>query len=332
MQRREFIWLIGGAAAAWPLAARAQQAKPIVAVLSPLSAQAAAANIEAFRQGLHDLGLDEGRDFTFALRFLDGNMALAPAVAAEIVTLKADVIVAGATIPVVEAHKATRTIPIVMTGVGSDPVELGLAQGIARPGGNVTGLLFNALTASGSFGMVGKQLALLAEMSPGLARVGALFNPDDPQDRPQLEVLQESAAGLHLDYHVYEVREAGDLDAAFAGLARDKVQAIFIPGSPTFNLNRKRVAEKIAQAGLPAIGTIREQAVDGFLMTYGTSLPDLYRRTASYVAKILKGMNPADLPIEQPTKLELVINLKTAKALGLTVPPTLLARADEVIE
>ncbi len=332
VQRRELIKFIGSAAAAWPLMARAQQAKPIVAVLSPLSAQAAAANIGALREGLRDLGFDEGRDFTLALRFLDGNFALAPVMAAEVVALKADIIVAGSTIPVVETHNATRTIPIVMAGLGGDPVELGLAQSIARPGGNVTGLLSNALTVSGNFGMVGKQLALLAEMSPGLGRIGAMFNPDDAQDKPQLEVFPESAGNLHLDYRVYEVREAGDIDAAFARLVPDKVQAIFIPGSPTFNNYRKRIAEKIAQAGLPTMGTIREQAVDGCLMTYGASIMGNYRRTATYVADILKGMKPADLPIEQPTKFELVINLKTAKSLGLTVPATLLARADEAIE
>ncbi len=331
MRRREFLRVAAGAAASWSRRARAQT-KPIVAVISPLSAQAAAPNIEALRQGLHNLGLDEDRDFTFALRFLDGNFALAPTAAAEAVAMKVDVIVAGAAIPVIEARKATRTIPIVMTAIGDDPVGLGLAQSMARPGGNVTGLLFNALTASGSFGMVGKQLALLVEMSPGLGRIGAMFNPDDAQDKPQLEVFPASAGDLHLDYRIYEVRGAGDIDAAFARLVSDKVQAIYIPGSPTFNYYRQHIAEKIAQAGLPAMGTIREQAVAGFVMTYGTSIPDLYRRVAAYVAKILKGLNPADLPIEQPTKFELVINLKTAKALGLTVPPTLLARADEVIE
>jgi putative ABC transport system substrate-binding protein len=331
MRRRDFLRLAGGAAASCPWIARAQT-KPILAVISPLSARAAAPNIEALRRGLHDLGLDEERDFTFALRFLDGNIALAPVVAAEVVALKVDVIVAGAAIPVIEAHKATRTIPIVVTGLGGDPVGLGLAQSMSRPGGNVTGLLFNAATASGSFGMVGKQLALLVEMSPGLRRIGAMFNPDDAQDKPQIDIFQESADNLHLDYRVYKVREAGDIDAVFARLAPDKIQAIFIPGSPTFNNNRKRIAEKIAQAGLPTMGTIREMAVDGCLMTYGTSIPDLYRRAATYVVKILKGTKPADLPIEQPTKFELVINLKTASALGLTVPPTLLARADEVIE
>jgi putative ABC transport system substrate-binding protein len=331
MRRREFLRLAGGAAASWPWIARAQT-KPIVAVISPLSARAAAPNIEALRQGLHDLGFDEERDFTFAQRFLDGNIALAPIVAAEVVAMRVDVIVAGATIPVIETHKATRTIPIVVTGLGGDPVGLGLAQSMSRPGGNVTGLLFDALTVSGNFGMVGKQLALLVEMSPGLRRIGAMFDPDDAQDKPQLAIFQESADNLHLNYRVYEVREAGDIDAAFARLAPDKIQAIFIPGSPTFNNNRKRIAEKIAQAGLPTMGTIREQAVDGCLMTYGASITGNYRHAATYVAKILKGIKPADLPMEQPTKFELVINLKTAKALGLTVPPTLLARADEVIE
>lgn len=290
MRRREFFRLAGGAAALLPRIARAET-KPIVAVISPLSARAAAPNIEALRQGLHDLGFDEGRDFTFVLRFLDGNMALAPDVAVEIVALQVDVIVTGAAIPVIETHKATRMIPIVMTGLRGDPVGLGLAQNMARPGGNVTGLLFNALTVSGTFGMLGKQLALLAEMSPGLQRIGTMFNPDDAQDKPQIEVFQESAGNLHLDYRVYEVRESGDIDAAFARLVEDKVQAIFIPGSPTFNNHRKRIAEMIAQAGLPTMGTIREMALDGCLMTYGTSIPDLYRRTATYVAKILQERN-----------------------------------------
>jgi putative ABC transport system substrate-binding protein len=331
MRRREFLSLASGAAASWPRIARAQT-KPVVAVISPLSARAADPNIEALRRGLHDLGLDEGRDFTFALRFLDGNMALAPAVAAEVVALKVDVIIAGAAIPVIETHKATRTIPIVVTGLGGDPIGLGLARSMARPGGNVTGLLFNALTISGSFGMVGKQLALLVEMVPDLRRIAAMFNPDDAQDKPQIYIFQESAANLHLDYRVYEVRETGEIDAVFARLVPDRVQAVYIPGSPTFNNYRRGIGEKIVQAGIPTMGTIREMAVNGCLMTYGTSIPDLYRRAATYVAKILKGTKPADLPIEQPIKFELVINLKTAKALGLTVPPTLLARADEVIE
>jgi putative tryptophan/tyrosine transport system substrate-binding protein len=332
MQRREFITFVGGAAAAWPLAASAQQTKPIVAVLSPLSAHAAAPNVEALRQGLHDLGYDEGRNFTFVLRFFDGNFASAPAMAAEVVALKADVIVAGAAIPVIEAHKATRIIPIVMAAMSGDLVRLGLAQSLARPGGNVTGLLFNALTASGSLGLVGKRLGLLGELLPGLAKVGVLLNPDDEQDISTRAVLREAAGGLHLDYRVYEVRAERDLDTAFTALVRDSVQAIYVQGSPLFNLYRQQVAVKIAEVKRPTIGTIREQAVDGCIMSYGPSLPDTYRQAATYVAKILKGAKPADLPIEQPTKFELVINLKTAKAFGIEVPQKLLLIADEVIE
>jgi putative tryptophan/tyrosine transport system substrate-binding protein len=331
MQRREFIGLIGGAAA-WPSMARAQQTKPVVALLSPLSAQAAAPNVEALRQGLLDLGYEEGRNFTFALRFFDGNFALAAAMAAEIVAMKVDVIVAGATQSAIEAHRATQVIPIVMTALSGDLVKLGLAQSLARPGGNVTGLLFSALTASGGLGLVGKRLGLLGELLPGLAKVGVLLNPDDEQDKPTLAALPEAAGGLHLDYRVYEVRAERDLDTAFAALVRDGVQAIFIQGSPLFNLYRKQVAVKIAQVERPTIGTIREQAVDGCIMSYGSSIPDTYRRAATYVAKILKGAKPAELPIEQPTKFDFIINLKAARALGITVPPNLLARADEVIE
>ena len=331
MKRREFIGLIGGAAA-WPSMARAQQTKPIVALLSPLSAQAAAPNVEALRQGLLDLGYEEGRNFTFALRFFDGNFALAATMAAEIVAMKVDVIVAGATQSAIEAHKATQVIPIVMTATSGDLQRLGLAQSLARPGGNVTGLLFTALTASGGLGLVGKRLGLLGELLPGLAKVGVLLNPDDEQDKPTLAALPEAAGGLHLDYRVYEVRAERDLDTAFAALVRDGVQAIFIQGSPLFNFYRKQVAVKIAQVERPTIGTIREQAVDGCIMSYGPSIPDTYRRAATYVAKILKGAKPGELPIEQPSKFDFIINLKAARALGITVPPNLLARADEVIE
>jgi putative ABC transport system substrate-binding protein len=332
MRRREFITLVGGGAIAWPLTLRAQQpARPLVAVLSPLSARAAAPNVEALRQGLHDLGYAEGRNLAFALRFANGDSGAATAMATEVVALKSDVIVAGAA-TVIEAHKATHDIPIVMVAMSGDPLKLGLVQSLARPGGNVTGLLFYALTASGSVGLTGKRLALLAELSPRPKRVGVMVNPNDAQDALSFEAMPEAARDLHLDYRLYEVREAGELDAAFAALARDGVDAILMSGSPLFNLHRARVAEKIAASGRPSIGTIREQAVEGSLMAYGPSIPQTYRRASRYVAKILEGTRAAELPIEQPTEFDLIINLKTAKALGLTVPSKLLARADEVIE
>jgi len=332
MKRREFIAGVG-AATTWPVVARGQQqSKPLIAVLSPISAAAAARNVEALRQGLHDLGYDEGRDFVFALRFMDGDLTKAAAISAELVALKVDVIVAGAATPVIEAHKATRTIPIVMSAMSGDLQQLGLAHSLAQPDGNVTGLLFAALTASGSLGLVGKRLALLRELLPGLAKVGFVFNPDDAQDKPSLEVMPEATRGLHLDGRLYEVRNAGDLEPAFAALAHDGAEAIYVKGSPLFNLYRMQVAKVIALTRRPAIGAIREQALDGCLMSYGPSIADSYRRSAAYVAKILRGATPGDLPIEQPTKFDLTINTRVAKELGLTVPDKLIAIADEVIE
>jgi putative ABC transport system substrate-binding protein len=334
MRRREFITLVGGAAVAWPLAAHAQQRSglPLIAFLSPVSAAAAQLNLDAFRQGMAGLGFEEGRNFTLVARFGDGDPDVIKRAASELNALKPDVIVAGATEPALTVRAATATIPIVMVGFGADPEKLGLAQTLAHPGGNVTGNLFYALTASGNVGTLGKRLALLTEFVSGLSRVGVLFNPDDEQDAVVPTELPSAAAQLNVQLRSYLARNNEEVEKALAAMEGNDDAAFFISGSPLLNINRAVVAERILAMKRPAIGSVREQAVAGLLVTYGASIPDNYRGAADYVAKILRGTRPGDLPIQQAVKFDLIINLKTAKAFGLAVPPTLLARADEVIE
>jgi putative ABC transport system substrate-binding protein len=334
MRRREFITLVGGAAVAWPLAAHAQQRSglPLIAFLSPVSAAAAQLNLDAFRQGMAGLGFEEGRNFTLVARFGDGDPDVIKRAASELNALKPDVIVAGATEPALTVRAATATIPIVMVGFGADPEKLGLAQTLAHPGGNVTGNLFYALTASGNVGTLGKRLALLTEFVSGLSRVGVLFNPDDEQDAFVPTELPSAAAQLNVQLRSYLARNNEEVEKALAAMEGNDDAAFFISGSPLLNINRAVVAERILAMKRPAIGSVREQTVAGLLVTYGASIPDNYRGAADYVAKILRGTRPGDLPIQQAVKFDLIINLKTAKAFGLAVPPTLLARADEVIE
>lgn len=334
MRRREFIALAASMALA-PRHANGQQRSrlPLVAVLSPVSAALAQPNLDAFRQGLIKLDFEEGRDYTLAARFGGGNLDAIKAAAKELVALKPDVIVAGATAPVLAARAATITIPIVMVGMGGDPEKLGLAQNLAHPGGNVTGNLFNALTASGKVGTVGKRLSLLTEFVPGLSRVGVMFNPDDEQDAPLPAELPSAAAQLDVQLRTYLVRNNEEVEKALGAMRGNDDAAFYVSGSPLLNVDRVVVAERILAMKRPAIGGVREQTVAGLLATYGASIPDNYRKAADYVVKIiLRGTRPGDLPIEQPVKFDLIINLKSAKVLGLTIPSTLLARADEVIE
>ena len=331
MRRRNFIAGLGGVTLA-PGLLRAQERRPLIAIISPVSAAAAVPNLSAFRRGMAKLGFEEGRNYALIARFSEGDAALAAAAAKELVALKPDVILAGAAISVLAAHAATGTIPIVMVGMGGDPEKLGLAQSLARPGGNVTGNLFNALTASGTLGIVGKRLSLLAELVPRLTRVGALFNPDDEQDAAGLAVLPQAAADLRLECNTYLARNAGELKTALAAMAASGDEAFFISGSPFPNLHRVEIAEQIDAMKRPAIGGIRELAVAGLLLAYGASIPENYRSAADHVVKILGGARAADLPIEQAVKFDLLVNLKTAARLGIEVPPMFLARADEVIE
>jgi putative ABC transport system substrate-binding protein len=330
MKRRDFIAGLGGIALA-PGLLRGQERRPLIAMISPLSASGAVPNLQAFRQGMAKLGFQEGRNYTLTARFSEGDKAAAEAAAKELVALNPDLIVAGAATSVF-AHAASSTIPIVMVGMGGDPEELGLAQSLAHPGGNVTGNLFNALTASGALGIDGKRLSLLAELVPRLSRLGALFNPDDEQDVAKLAVVPQAAADLRFNCKTYLARNTDELKVVLAAMAASDDQAFYISGSPFLLLHRVGIAERIDAMRRPAIGSIREQAVAGLLLAYSPSIPDSYRRAADQVVKILKGAKPGDLPIEQAVKFDLFVNLKAAARLGIEIPPMFLARVDEVIE
>jgi len=324
MRRRAFIAMLGGAAA-WPYAVRAQQRSnvPLLGVLSPISAAAAARNMAALRAGLHDLGYVEGQNVTIAFRFADGVIERLPALAAELVALKPAVIVAGSPPAAVAVHDLTRAIPIVMNS-SPDPIALGLAASLARPGGNVTGFWW------GDEGLVGKQIQLLREVVPSLSRVGIAVHPDDATT-PTAD-LPGIAGALGLAARVIEVHSAADFETVFATAAREQLQGLHFGTSPLFIGNRATVTALAARVRLPVVYGIREFVTAGGLMSYGTNLPEVYRRKAVLVDKILKGAKPADLPIQRPTAFELVINVKAAQELGLTVSESLLLRADEVIE
>ena len=325
MKRRAFIGLIGGAAATWPLAARGQQ--PAVRVyrvghLSIPSREQALPFIKAFEEGLRSLGYRVGENVVIEYRFAGGEMDRPPASAADVVRLGVDIIVATGTNPnTIAAMKATTTIPIVMTS-GVDPVSAGLA----RPGGNVTGL-----TADTGGEIIGKRFELLKETLPNLSRLGILFYPDVAL-RSRQTSMGEIARALGLTLVPVEARGSDALEQAFAIMVRERAQAFVLQGDAVLFNYRGQIAEMALRNRLPAASYQKEYADAGFLLTYGVSFLDLHRRSAVFVDKIFKGAKPANLPVEQPTKFELVVNLKTAKALGLTIPPTLLARADEVIE
>jgi putative tryptophan/tyrosine transport system substrate-binding protein len=325
MRRRDFIKAIT-VSTVWPLVARAQQSSglPLIGILSPQSAATAARNVEAFRSGLHDLGYVEGRNIVIDLRYAEGNLGRISELAAELAALKPAAIVAGSEPAILAVRKATRTIPIVMSATNEDPVALGLAVSLARPGSNVTGFWIE-----GDAPLIWKRLELLKDVMPHISRVGIIVNPDDTID---ISAARSLPAAPGLTVRIFEVRALNDLEAVLATAAREGVEGLVFSNDPVFITHRTEVAAMTARAGLPAVYGFREFAVAGGLMSYASSLPDIYRRSATLVDKILRGTNPADLPIERPTKYELVINLKAAKVIGLTVPPSLLSRADEVIE
>jgi putative tryptophan/tyrosine transport system substrate-binding protein len=328
MKRRQFITLLGGAAAAWPLAARAQQAAmPLIGVLSPVSAAVAVRNIAAFRQALRDLGYVEGRNIAIEYRFAEGVSERLTRSAAELVGLNPSVIVVGSMSGIMSASKVTRTVPLIMIGGTEDPVRLGLVESFARPGGNVTGFL---LTADQE--ILGKRLQLLHDAAPGISRVGVMANPDSAGDAAELKMVPSVAGRVGLRYRLFEVRTEGELDAALAAVASDDLQALYVSWAPVFNFHRARVIAVASNLRLPAIYGFREFVQSGGLMSYGPDLPDQYRRAATYVDKILKGARPGELPLQLAEKYELVINLKTAKVLGLTISESFLLLADEVIE
>ncbi len=326
MRRRDFIKAIVASAVAWPFVVRAQHSSgtPLICVLSPQSAATAAPNIEAFRSGLHDLGYVEGRNIVIDLRYAEGDLGRMPKLAAELVALKPAAIVAGSEPAILAVRNATRTIPIVMSALNGDPVALGLADSMARPGSNVTGF-----SIEGDVPLIWKRLELLKDAMPQISRVGVIINPDDKNDTSAVSSLP-AAPGLTI--RIFEVRALNDLEAVLATAVRESLEGLVFSNDPLFMTHRAKVAAMTAHAGLPAVYGFREFVVAGGLMSYASSLPDIYRRSATLVDKILKGASPADLPIERPTKYELVINLKAAKALDLNVSRDFLLRADEVIE
>jgi putative tryptophan/tyrosine transport system substrate-binding protein len=324
--RRAFIGTVTLVLLAAPLAAEAQAlAKvPRIGYLTTVS-RADDWRLQSFRQGLRELGYLEGQTIAIEYRFADGRPERLPALAAELVSLKVDVIVtAGPPAPQV-AKQATSTIPIVFT-VAGDPVGEGLVASIARPGGNVTGM------ASIAAEVVGKQLELLKEVLPKLSRVAVLQDPNHPGHPLMLQQLEGPARALGVQLHVVQAGSPAQIDAAFAAMRNQQVGGVLVLRDSFFNAQRNQIAALAAKSRLPAVYGFSEHAEAGGLMTYGANVTIMYRRAATYVDKILKGAKPADLPVEQPTKFELVINLKTAKALGLTIPQSLLQRADEIIQ
>ena len=329
MKRREFIALLSGAAAGWPITADAQQTAK-VARIGYLALNLAAAPYlpEAFRQGLRDLGYIEGRNVMIEYRSAEGKAERLPALAAELVALKVDVIVAAGTPAALAAKQATRTLTIVFP-VAVDPITSGLVTSLARPGGNITGLSVLAPE------LVGKCLELLKQAVPGVSRVAVLWQPGALGERTEKDMLNGAdvaarALGVRLQF--VEARGPENFDRVFSEMTRARAGALTVLGSVMFVNERRRLVDLAAKNRLPAVYAQREFVDAGGLMSYGANVADLSRRAATYVDKILKGAKPADLPVEQPTKFELVINLKAAKALGLEVPPLLIARADEVIE
>jgi ABC-type uncharacterized transport system substrate-binding protein len=327
MKRREFITLLGGAAAAWPLAARAQQpAMPVIGFLHPASADAIANRLRVFHRGLKEAGFVEGENVTVAYRWAEGQIDRLPALAAELVRRRVAVIVAPAANEVgLAAKAATKTIPIVFA-VSEDPVKLGLVASLARPGGNVTGVnFFNAELNA-------KRLELLRELIPRAERIALLINPDVVSGAVAVRDVEAAAPAMGLQTQVVNASTSGEIDAAFATFARERPDALFVTGNPLFNSRRLQLALLAARHAIPASYASRDYPEYGGLMSYGTNVADAFRQVGIYAGRILKGVKPADLPVLQASKFELVINHQTARMLGLTVPPMLLARADEVIE
>ena len=326
MKRRDFFTLVAGAAAS-PLVARAQQSPvPVVGFLSSRSPEEAAVHTAAFRRGLSEAGFVDGQNVTIVFRWAEGRYERLPALAKELVDLRVSTILAGGgELSARAAKDATASIPVVFV-IGDDPVKVGLTASYNRPGGNLTGVSF----LTGELG--GKRLGLICELVPGTSAVALLLNPKDMGAELQKQDVQAAAQALGRRLVVLYARSETDFETSFDTLKREQAGALVVENDPFFDSKREKIMSLAARYVVPAIYHIREFAVDGGLMSYGASLAEVYRQTGSYTGRILKGEKAGDLPVMQPTKFELVINLKTAKALGLTVSPSLLARVDEVIE
>jgi putative ABC transport system substrate-binding protein len=328
MRRREFISFLGRAASAWPLVAHAQQsAMPTIGFLHVASPESLAYRVIAFRRGLNEAGYFEGQNVAVEYLWAEGRSDRFPELAAELVRRKVSVIVTlGSPVAAQAAKAATSTIPIVFS-VGGDPVKLGLVASLARPGGNVTGLNFFVTE------LAAKRLGLLRELLPTAARVAVLVNPANPSTAEStVNDAQAVAGGIGLQIHIFNAGTIREIDAAYAGLVRERADALHVAGDGFFNSRRVQLAMLAVRHAVPATYAVREYAEAGGLMSYGTSLADTDRQVGVYAGRILKGAKPADLPVLQSTKFELVINLQAARMLGLEVPATVLARADEVIE
>ena len=326
MRRREFIKLLGGTAVTWPLTARAQQtAMPVVGWLHGASGNFTKHLASAFRKGLSEAGYVEGQNVMIEYRHADGQYERLPGLAGELVRRPVAVIVAGSPPAALAAKVATTSIPIVFV-VGLDPIAAGLVASINRPGGNATGITM--ITGP----LAQKRLEIMRELVPTAVKIAMLVNPTSPDAAPEIRDVQAAAQANGLSIKLLNASTVSELDAAFGALADLRPDALLVGSDPFFNTQSEQFASLTARARIPAIYPFREPTDAGGLISYGTSIANAYRQAAIYAARILKGEKPADLPVQQPTKFELVINLKAAKALGLAVPPTLLFRADEVIE
>jgi putative ABC transport system substrate-binding protein len=326
MRRREFITLLGGVAAAWPLRARAQQPWPLVGFLNGASPETYRFNADSFREGLARSGFVEGRNVRIEERWANGDYQALPALASELVAKGVVVIAAtGDVASARAAQAASPTIPVVFT-IGADPVRFGLVASLNRPGGHVTGVsLLTSLIGA-------KRVELLKQVAPKISRVALVMNPSNPSAAAEQADAQDSARKLGLETVNLNARNAHEIDTAFEKLLQAKADAFFIATDPILLDRREQIVSFAERHALPAVYFVRQFAVVGGLLTYGPSISWMYRQAGEYVGQILKGANPADMPVMQPTQFEFVINLKTAMVLGLTVPPQLLALADEVIE
>ena len=323
--RRQFLSTLGGTAAAWPLAARTQERVPVIGYLGSSSLIVSTDQLAGIRQGLKEVGYIEGQNVTIELHWADGHYELLPEMAADLVGRKVSIVFAGGLPAAIAAKAATATVPIVFV-VGADPVTLGIVPSLNRPGGNVTGV-------SQFYGALGgKRLELLRAIAPTATSIAVLSDPNNPNAKSHLSDVQTAAAAMRQQIEIATARTEGEIAAAFATFVRGQARALLVADDPFFTTRRDQIVSLAAQQNLPAIYYAREFAAAGGLISYGSSSRENNRLAAVYVGRILKGAKPEDLPVLQPTQFELIINLKTAKALGLTVPQTLLVAADEVIE
>ena len=326
MRRRDLITLLGGAAVAWPLAARAQQkTMPVIGFLAPASPALYVSRLEGLRQGLSDKGFIEGQDVAIEYRWAEGHYDRVPALAADLIARKVDLIVAAGVPPAQRAKAATSTIPIVFV-LGDDPVADGLVANLARPGGNLTGVTFLFTE------LMPKLLDLLCELVPGAKLIGLLVNPNNPQTGRVNSLVEAAARAKGVQLGILKAGSETEIDTTFASLAQSQAGGLVVGADPFFGSRREQIAALASRVAIPAIYDSRKYVDVGGLISYGADDAAAYRQAGVYAARILKGEKPSDLPIQQPDKFDMVINLKTAKALGLTVPQLLLAQADEVIE